>query len=446
MKSVDPAPSARHAFTRPAIVLCQNVTGLATMRALEQAGVEVHCFLLEAHAFARYSRYGKKILLYGRHRDEPFLLQFLIDYCEKLGNQPVLFPSSDSMALFLAKHAEQLRRCCVFSSTTHDELVGLVSKDGLYRSAAAAGVDTIPCIVTQDAGAIAAWSLNHPAPYLLKPFYEGIDTYRPFEKNVMFTAREDLLGYVAEYGTCSMIVQRMIEGGDGFIFDCYGYCKANGQVLTMASHRRLRQHPPNFGSTCFGEIPANFGAAADRQIFGNTEQLLGKVRYHGIFGIEWLYERASGKFYVIDFNARPFITIGHLQDCGLNLPELAYRELIGQLPATVVRLPVLRHILWMDLLRDINSMHAVEANDWTAIRVWFANLRRCRSFAYQSWRDPGPGIAKLLTIALRFATFLGGKLSGRERRTRFRAESGKKHQPPKPESRESIERIHRENP
>ena len=405
--SIQPAPDTS---PPPAIVLCQNVTGLATVRALAQAGVEVHCFLLGENEVTRFSRYGKKVPLYGRHRDPQFLLPFLIDYCATLGRRPVVFPSSDRMALFLASHADRLRACCTFSSTAYDDLANLVSKDGLYRLAAAAGANTIPHIVTQDPGAVAAWSLAQPGPYLLKPFYDSIDVERPFEKNTVLATREDLLDYVARHGLCSVIVQRMIMGGDGNIFDCYGYCDADGRVLTMASHRRLRQNPPNFGTTCFGEIPANFGAAAEQQLFHNTEQLLANVRYHGIFGIEWLHERATGEFFVIDFNARPFLTIGHLHACGLNLPALAYEELTGRLGATLERAPVLRHILWMDLMRDMVTLNEVENNLLTAFVVWFVSLCRCRSLAYLSWRDPSPGIVRIFAIGKKFITYIGKKL------------------------------------
>ena len=405
--SIQPAPDTS---PPPAIVLCQSVTGLATVRALAQAGVEVHCFLLGENEVTRFSRYGKKVPLYGRHRDPQFLLPFLIDYSTTLGRRPVVFPSSDRMALFLASHADRLRASCTFSSTTYEDLANLVSKDGFYRLAAAADANTIPHIVTQDAAAVAAWSLAQPGPYLLKPFYDSIDVERPFGKNTVLATREDLLDYVARHGLRSVIVQRMIMGGDGNIFDCYGYCDADGRVLTMASHRRLRQNPPNFGTTCFGEIPANFGAAAEQQIFRNTERLLAKVRYHGIFGIEWLHERTTGRFFVIDFNARPFTTIGHLHACGLNLPLLAYRELTGRLPANIERAPVLKHMLWMDLMRDMVSVHEVERNVLTAMFVWLVSFFRCRSFAYLTWRDPGPGVARKLALVKKFTTYLGKKL------------------------------------
>ena len=140
------------------------------------------------------------------------------------------------------------------------------------------------------------------------------------------------MAYAADYGTDSIIIQRMIQGGDGFIFDTYGYSDRTGQILTMASHRRLRQNPSNFGSTSFGEIPSQLSTEAERSIFAATERLLGHIKYHGIFGIEWLLEQSTGKFYLIDFNARPFTSIGHLADCGMNLPALTYAELTNELP------------------------------------------------------------------------------------------------------------------
>jgi hypothetical protein len=111
---------------RAAIVLCENVTGLATVRALAQESVDVHCLLLENFEFSRYSRYGRKVQLHGRHRDDAFFLPFLADYCEKLGNRPVVFPCSDRMALFLARHSARLKSNCTFFSNTYSNSISLM--------------------------------------------------------------------------------------------------------------------------------------------------------------------------------------------------------------------------------------------------------------------------------------------------------------------------------
>ena len=119
-------------------------------------------------------------------------------------------------------------------------------------------------------------------------------------------------------------------GGDGHILDCYGLCASHCRPITLASHRRIRQGPANFGTTSYGEIPLRGDEAMESRLFDYTSRLLGGLKYHGIFGIEWLHDRETGELYLIDFNARPFSSIGHLHDCGLNLPLLAYRELCGE--------------------------------------------------------------------------------------------------------------------
>ena len=74
----------------PAIVLCHTVTGIATVRALAECGVEVHACLFRAGDLLRNSRYAKKIACYHLENDETGLVEFLIEYAGKLGNRPLV--------------------------------------------------------------------------------------------------------------------------------------------------------------------------------------------------------------------------------------------------------------------------------------------------------------------------------------------------------------------
>ncbi len=388
------------------IVLAKSLTGLATLRALSRLDIELHVVFFDANDPIAASCFGiKNYFPHGEHNDKA-LLTFLVEYTQKLGNSPVVIPTSDSLALFLARNHALLGLSCRLWETTYDALNEIISKDGLYRLAISAGVDTIPWIVTNHHAELREWCVSNPAPYLLKPFYVALDIPRPFEKNFLLHSRDALLNYAATYGTDSIIVQRMIEGGDGYIFDSYGYCDRTGKILTIASHRRLRQYPPDLGSTCFGEIPAKFGEAAEHAMFAATERLLSKTKYHGIFGIEWLYDRTKGKFYLIDFNARPFSSIGHLEACGMNLPALAYLDLTLQLPSNIEYKPALKHIVWIDLLRDLQSLRTTTVFAGQAVKKWLASILRSASFGHQSWRDPIPGIHELATIVQRTLQFL----------------------------------------
>src|SRR6202043_3160054 len=126
----------------------------------------------------------------------------------------------------------------------------------------------------------------------------------------------------------------------------------------------------------------------------------------GIFGIEWLRDEASGKFYPIDFNARPFVTIGHLRDCGVNLPLLAYRELTGQSLAGVDPRPTVKRKRWVYITKDIDTFRDLRQTGRLGLASWLASLATCRSFAYVSWRDPLPGMHSILKIVKRAFRFV----------------------------------------
>lgn len=379
------------------IVLCRALTGLATVRALHREGIDVHALVFSDHDLVRRSRCATVVDVPSHARHGEALIAFLLDYAAGLnatGGRPVVIPTCDEHALLLARHAQALHAQCRVWTTDHAELTRIVSKDGLYAVAQGLGVPTVPSLIEPRLDELAAWSEQHPAPYLLKPFYVGVAGSRLKHKNLRLDSRTALLDYVERHGAQSLIVQRLIQGGDGYVFDCYGLCDERGGIVSMATHRRWRQHRPDFGATSYGEIPAGLPDAGEQALMAQTEQLLGGLRYHGIFGIEWLLDRETGAFYLIDFNARPFMSLGHLTDSGLNLPALAYRELTGTLPADVERVPRLKHLLWVDLLRDLQTLRELRAARRITLIGWLRSVLRCRSLAYADWRDPGPGLGR----------------------------------------------------
>jgi predicted ATP-grasp superfamily ATP-dependent carboligase len=160
-------------------------------------------------------------------------------------------------------------------------------------------------------------------------------------------------------------------------------------------------------------------AGAEARLFEYTSRLLDGLGFHGIFGIEWLMDRDSGEFYLIDFNARPFLSIGHLTDSGLNLPHLAYLDLVGQL-SPPERTPVLRHLFWVDLLRDLDARAAQAPGARLSLPHYVAQLARCRSFGYLSLSDPTPAMARAAELMRRIVASLFRKR--RSRKTRLETE------------------------
>jgi predicted ATP-grasp superfamily ATP-dependent carboligase len=393
----------------PAVVLCRAVTGLATVRGLATAGVPVQAIVFDSHDPLRFSRRCDHVSYDGPADDEDALLAWLVRFLKQARDRPVLIPTSDSHALMLARNHDQLAPHCLLSTCGHQDLQRIIDKGALYDLAGKAGVPVIPSTYEPTLEQLDRWSEDNPGPYFLKPIYEAAGRCALGEKNMVLQDRQALRCYVARNGSEALIIQRMIRGGDGYIFDCYGLCGVGGRVLTMASHRRWRQYPPNVGTTTFGEIPAHPEGMNESVLFDYTARLLGTVKYHGIFGIEWLQDRETGELYLIDFNARPFSSIGHLFDCGLNLPYLAYCELTGADLSALQLTPRLEHRFWVDLLRDLSSASR-QGYDLKGWLNWAASVLRCRGFAYWDWRDPGPGLYRGYQLATTIAQSLGKKL------------------------------------
>jgi predicted ATP-grasp superfamily ATP-dependent carboligase len=375
------------------VVLGLSVTGLGTVRALRAEGVTVYGASLSSREPGSRSRYCRVVDVSGKADDA--LCDWLVAHARSLDDPPVVFPTSDRLALLLARERERLARSCRLWSNKARDLEALIDKRSLYALAESVGLPVPPTLVDPTAETVRDWCSRHPGPYLVKPAYVGQPDAAMTKKNLVVATTAEVLAFLEERSGAGrgLMVQRVLRGGDGAIFDCYGYCGSDGRVRVLASHRRIRQYPPDFGITCYGEIPTVAAPAVQARLFAQTRRLLTHSRYHGIFGIEWLQDRASGELYLLDFNARPFYTIGHLDDCGLNLPALAYRDLCGDAEAATVEEPALDHLYWVDLWRDAASFNRKRKQGELGFGSWLSSVGRSRSFALWRMRDPMPFVS-----------------------------------------------------
>jgi predicted ATP-grasp superfamily ATP-dependent carboligase len=164
----------------------------------------------------------------------------------------------------------------------------------------------------------------------------------------------------------------------------------------MASHTRIRQSPRHFGTTSYGEIPARSADFPEERLFRLTEKLLSNFNYHGIFGIEWIEDKKTKNLYLLDFNARPFLSIGHLSNCGLNLPFLSYKELLMADIDDVPYQPRLKHKYWIYLIHDLKTLPERLKDGELSLFDWFKSITKSRSFACWRWSDCLPGLSLLV--------------------------------------------------
>jgi len=378
-----------------AIVMGSNDTALNTARCLSESGIDVRLLYTSNDGLGRYTRVARAVNLVRFGSDMDRYTEWIADYAARLGNRPVLIPCGDADAIAVSRYRDRLESSCRVWSNPLNDLLAIVSKDQLTSRARQLGI-AVPATITAPArGDLLVWMKAHAPPYFVKPFYLGVEGSDFMGKNRIIGSSQELLDFMETTAERSLIVQQLVHGGDGWVYDCYGLCRRDHEIVAFATHKRIRQQPPDRGVTCYGEIPAALPNNRDQRILDLTRKLLAGLPYHGIFGIEWIEDRESGELSLIDFNARPFITIRHLRDCGLNLPLLAYDELTDGDLSTVPQTPTLTHKYWIDVLADARTFRVLHSRGTISWFEWLRSLAGCRSYAIFSTRDLVPSMMRV---------------------------------------------------
>jgi len=269
------------------LVLSRAGTGLATIRGLADGGPQITAAIFKKSEPLRYSFCCDVIDLSKIGTDQE-LMDWLISHGKQQVEPLVLIPSSDEHALLLAKNRELLKSYYLLWQNDHHTLTQIINKNRLYLLAEKVGVPVIPAINEPSLEEVTRWAASNPAPYFIKPFYEGNRECKLTKKNLVLASEDELIDYVKNNGAQALIIQRLIQGGDGYIFDTYGLCDEKGELITIASHRRWRQYPPTEGTPALARIPGLQEEEPEGLRLDQPNGLLHRLNSIGIFGMNWL--------------------------------------------------------------------------------------------------------------------------------------------------------------
>jgi predicted ATP-grasp superfamily ATP-dependent carboligase len=86
--------------------------------------------------------------------------------------------------------------------------------------------------------------------------------------------------------------------------------------------RKLEQYPPDFGTACL--VDSRYVV----EIVERGIDILREFGYHGISEVEFIYDQPSGDFKLLDINTRVWKWIGLPIQAGIDLPWLAYADVV----------------------------------------------------------------------------------------------------------------------
>ena len=295
------------------------VNGLAAIRSLGRAGVRVLAVDHRPSALGFRSRYAEPFLSADAHADP---MRFIASL-RALGEIAV-FPTHDEQLNLIAQHLGDLQVLAPFPAWA--DLQRVQSKRTQLDEARAAGVDIPNTRYPHTAADARAAAEEIGLPVLVKPEHP-VGFKQRFRRQAFRCENldevEDAYTRAEEFAP---MVQELIPGNDDTLYTVGSYVARDGRPLGIFSGRKLRQTPPGIGTCRVGEAVWVQGAV-DAAL-----RLLDGFGYFGLSQVEFKRDARDGKFKLMEINPRLWQWHGLAAACGVDLPRIAYADLVGETP------------------------------------------------------------------------------------------------------------------
>ncbi len=371
--------------TTPAVVVgLDNITGLQTARILADRGVPV------VGVAANSSHFGARTNACVEVIESPLsgsdLISTLQALAARLGRPAVLVPCTDGAVWALSERRDELASYHL-SLAAHDTVDLLMDKVRFAEHAQAAGLSIPRTEVMRDrADAVrAAESLTFPA-VVKPPVKAPAWLAHTSAKGIQVSDADELLSTYDRVCDWSpvLLAQEWVEGGEDELYSCNAYFDADGEALVTFVARKLRQWPPNVGTSASGEECRNDDVAKE------TLRVFGGVGFQGLAYLEMKRDARTGQMMIIEPNVgRPTGRSAIAEGGGVELVYTAYCDAAG-LPLPTARTQQYVGAKWLDLRRDLQAAVVAWRRHELTPLDWARSIRGPKSHAIWSASDPRP--------------------------------------------------------
>jgi predicted ATP-grasp superfamily ATP-dependent carboligase len=319
-----------------------------------------------------------------------------------------LFYSNDDYQEIVQAQRERLGRH--FRLLLNDEHVAreLLDKERFNAFAAAYGLP-VPQHLEWDA------LEDHEGMVLVKPktrlAWDDSPVYRRLfggegKARVFSSARALLADPVAAQLRDQLALQEYVAGDDRALCSYHGVADERGRVLAWFIGRKLRTSPPRTGFSSFIEL------AHDGALAGIGRAVAERIPLKGVFKLDFKRDAATGRWRLLEINARYNLWHYPAACNGLNLPKVAYDYLVHG--TRLEQSPPYRTTFrWLCWRLDLRAFRSLRARGEIGLLAWLWSLAQapyvCELFA---WSDPLPWL-KTMARKLRRVPRLTARLTSR---------------------------------
>jgi D-aspartate ligase len=395
----------------PVVVIgLDSITGLQTARILADKAVPVVGVVADRRHWGARTNSCVEIVECELSGDK--LVSALRQLGDRIGSTSVLMPCTDGSVETVSRDRDQLKDRFILPLSPHDVVSLLMDKVSFARHAAALGLPVPRTEVLdnrRDAERAAA-VLTYPC--VLKP--PGKSSQWLAHTSAKGFAVDDADALLSEYDrvqswSAVLLAQEWVAGGEDGLFSCNAYFDANGSPLVTFVARKVRQWPPDIGTSASGIECRN------DEVLDATVQLFGGVGFQGLAYLEMKRDTRTGRLLIIEPNVgRPTGRSAIAEAGGVELVYTAYCDAAG-LPLPVGREQKYIDSKWLDLRRDFQAALVARRRGTLTVAEWARSLRGPKAHAIWSSRDPLPFAVDVAQATSKGAVMLAKRLTGSAR-------------------------------
>ncbi len=373
----------------PAIIVGLDcMTGLQSARILAGHDVPVIAIAKNPGHFACHTKACDRVLFADTSSTE--FIETLKVLAGELKQKAVLYPCTDMSVLQISRHRENLQQDYHVVLPDAPVVEMLMDKIAFIKFAQKEGLPIPSTFFLESRSDLDVALKSIAYPCILKPPMKSPKWEANTKHKVYKVAGEKEL--VALYDRCCdwadiLMVQDCVEGTDANLYSCNCYFDSESEPLVTFIARKLRQWPPEVGTSCLGEEVRN------DIVLEETVQLFRKVQYRGLGYVEMKKDERSGKHYIIEPNiGRPTGRSAISEAGDVALLYTKYCDVVG-LPLPENRVQKYGGVKWIYWRRDLQSAWFYWRRGDLTFRQWVKSLRGKKGYAVWSSTDLRPFFA-----------------------------------------------------
>ena len=315
-----------------ALVMNCDYNGLGVIQALGPFGIPLYA-LDRKRSVGTFSRYATYWQCPDPMTSEERFIEFLVSRGSQFSEKPVLLPTNDEWAMALSRNKLELQASYVPCVADWAVVDLVIDKSKFCKWGAEIGYPVPRIWHIREADGIPSDSF----PLAAKPKHRrvaGDDARARALSVVLERYRLTILrdrGQLDEFLTQHerilphMLLQEYVEGLSDRMYTVGVYANQRHEVVGLFTGRKVRGFPPDCGDCIVGQsepVPA--------YIKEMVKDICGRLGYQGIAEFEFKRDAKTEALKIIEINPRSWSWIGITPACNVNLPWIAYTDLMGR--------------------------------------------------------------------------------------------------------------------